>query len=293
MEIWRLNSFLVLAAELHFTRAAERLNVTQPTLSRQILGLEAYLGVPLLVRGPRLISLTDAGRELQREGELLIERNARAVDRTRRAARGDLGSVSVGFVGSAVEALVRCVVRMKELHPDVTFNLSERAYTDPTSELLAGNDDMVLARDLPVDTDWQLVPLGIEQSYLVVSGLHPLAQRDRVSAEDVENLRHETFISTRRWLSMWGFNPRHRYEVSSAQATLQLVSAGIGVSLMPGGYRAEAGGNVRFIPVHGVASRLQLVLPTTTPSQAAREFVEVVLKDFSQQDSLEMASWGD
>ncbi|GAA0503768.1 LysR family transcriptional regulator [Microbacterium aurantiacum] len=285
LEMWRLQSFLVLAGELHFGRAAERLAVTQPTLSRQIQSLEAHVGVPLLVRGSHGVSLTEAGWELRREGERLVELSARAVDRTRRAARGDLGHVSVGFVGSAVETVVRCVATMHELHPDVAFTLSERSYSDPTSGLVGGDDDLVIARDLAADSDWQRVQLDVEQSYLVAASSHPISRCDRIDSADVEAL-DEVFISTRRWMNAWGFNPRRLYEVHSPQAALQLVGAGVGVALMPAGYQSLADDSVRFIPVNGMTSTLQAALPRRAPSPATRAFLRILVQGFEQPEQL-------
>ncbi|WP_138416965.1 LysR substrate-binding domain-containing protein [Sinomonas gamaensis] len=276
LEMWRLRSFVVVAAELHFGRAAERLNMTQPTLSRQIQALESQLGVPLLIRGPHGVALTDAGRELRDEGERLLEQSLRVVERARRAGRGDMGQVSIGFVGSALDLVVELLTGMRTQHPDVAFVLAERPFRDPMSGLLSGEDDLVFARDVIADHEWDLVRLSQDQSCLVVPVGHPLAGEQEVDRNQIEALSDQVFLSTSRWMNLLGFQPRKLDEIASPSATLRLIEAGLGVSVMPAGFKSQAGAGVRFIPVSELTSTLQLALPRRRATSATAALLELL-----------------
>src|SRR5689334_18608613 len=111
MELADLRSFVVLAEELHFGRAAERLHVTQPPLTRRIRRLEAELGVLLLRRTTRRVELTDAGRELLVESRRALAALDAAVESVRRTHRGETGRLLVGSVSSAVDGFLPALVR--------------------------------------------------------------------------------------------------------------------------------------------------------------------------------------
>src|SRR3977135_156950 len=101
MELRHLRYFLAVAEEGHFGRAAQRLHIVQPALSMQIRALEAELGPPLFERTSRQVLLTEAGVLFRVEAERTIQQAARAKDVAQRAARGEVGSVRIGFVGNA------------------------------------------------------------------------------------------------------------------------------------------------------------------------------------------------
>lgn len=280
LDLRRLRAFLVVAEELNVGRAAERLNITQPALSRQIHALEALVGAELLLRRPRGVALTEAGRELCAEGERLLAHSARALDRTRRAGQGHLGHLAVGFIGSALDVVVRLLGELRSRHPEIDFTLSERAYRQQTAGITTGEDDAAFVRDVVNDDAWQLVELCREESCLVVPVSHALSDRDRISDRELQTLLNEPFVSTRRWLAQRGFEPRTLSEVASTRATLRLVEEGVGLSLMPAGYRSQAGPGVRFVPVEGQGSTLQLALPRRSPSAVARRFMALVAQEF-------------
>ncbi|MBF8189952.1 LysR family transcriptional regulator [Nonomuraea sp. K274] len=276
-----IRSFLAVAEESHVGRAAERLHVSQPTLSRQVQALEAQVGAVLLIRGPHGVSLTEAGRELMVEGERLLAQSGRALDRARRAARGDLGHLSVGFVGSALDAVVSLLGEMRLRHVGVAFTLTERPFREQTAGLATGEDDVAFVRDEnAADSAWRLVELLREDMCLVVPATHPMAERVRVTRKELLAMAGEPFLSTRRWMSLKGFEPRSMDEVASTVATLRLVEAEVGVSLMPARYRSQAGPGVRFVPVAGHTSSLQLALPHRPQSAVTRLFIGLVAERF-------------
>src|SRR5215211_5172795 len=97
LELRLVESYLAVADERHYGRAAARLQLSQPALSRQVQEREARVGARLLERGPAGVALTEAGRVLRAEGERLVAHSRRALETTRRAAAGELGHLSIGF----------------------------------------------------------------------------------------------------------------------------------------------------------------------------------------------------
>jgi DNA-binding transcriptional LysR family regulator len=125
-ELAQLRCFTTVATELNFRRAAERLNMTQPPLSRQIQLLEHHLGVELFTRSTRSVALTAAGRAFSSKHRTLLERAQQAAVTARRFAEGDIGSVNISFVGSAVyEFLPKVIAEARLKQPQVKISLSE------------------------------------------------------------------------------------------------------------------------------------------------------------------------
>src|SRR5262245_58805558 len=124
-DLRRLRSFLVLAEELHFGRAARRLSMTQPALTLQIAALERVIGHRVVVRRPR-VALTSAGEQLQRAAHSLLEQARLGLDQTRRAARGEIGRLVLGFGSSVLLAgLARLLREYQRAFQGVQLELRE------------------------------------------------------------------------------------------------------------------------------------------------------------------------
>jgi DNA-binding transcriptional LysR family regulator len=127
IEFRHLRSFLAVADELHFGRAAQRLHITQPPLTRQVQQLEEALGdVQLFDRGRRRIALTEAGETFVVESRRLLEQLAHAMERTQRVARGESGRLRVGFISTADYSVLPALLRtFTRRFPDVDVDLLE------------------------------------------------------------------------------------------------------------------------------------------------------------------------
>jgi len=126
IELRHLRYFLVVAEELHFSRAAERLHIAQPPLSQMIRRLEHELGVTLFHRTKREVALTDAGVIFLEEAKRTLAQAEHAIRSVRRAHRGELGRLVVGFIGSAAYSVLPPIVRcFREQYPDVDLTLQE------------------------------------------------------------------------------------------------------------------------------------------------------------------------
>jgi DNA-binding transcriptional LysR family regulator len=242
MELRHLRYFVAVAEELHFGRAAGRLLVAQPSLSRQVRDLERELGVPLLSRAHRRVALTAAGEAFLEEARLTLARAAEAAEAARRAHRGEIGQLRVGFVQSATfHALPRLLRGFRTAYPDV--DLAVRAMT--TVEQVAAIRDQRIHVGLlrpPID-DRGITLSVISRDQLVVAlpGGHPLAASERVS---LAALADEPFILYARSEGPGvrdaivaaclaaGFRPRVAQEAWDTPTIVALVGAGLGVSLL-------------------------------------------------------------
>jgi DNA-binding transcriptional LysR family regulator len=279
LELRLVRSFIAVAEERHFGRAAVRLHLSQPALSRQVRELEARVGGPLLERGPAGVRLTDAGRVLLAEGEQLVAHADRALDRTQRAARGEVGHLRIGFLGSTADRTLAPLLRaMRDTYPEVTFTLTERFWPDRMAGLENDEDDVALVRDVPPGGPWRTVTLLRENQCVVMPESHPLARRRRLYRRDLRTLAQTPFITSHQWITgrepAWGFTPEV-VEVASLPATCGLVRAGVGVSVMSHSYASLAPDGVAFVPVAGESTRQQLVWPRDGARPAVQRFVEL------------------
>jgi DNA-binding transcriptional LysR family regulator len=231
--------FVVVAEELHFGRAAERLHIAQPSLSHQIRQLEQQLGVTLLERTSRRVELTDAGRALLAEGSRLLAQSQRVVRVVRAASTERL---TVGFYGSAASELLPGVLRsFGEEHPGIEVSVRE-LLLDRIDELLAGGVDVAFTRLLPGQADIEVEVIASESRLVALPIDHALAKRPDLCFED---LREESFITNpavdasappMRWLAeqaRHGLPGRVAARAASVQEILTLVAANKGVCLVP------------------------------------------------------------
>ncbi|WP_063775065.1 LysR family transcriptional regulator [Streptacidiphilus anmyonensis] len=178
-ELRRLRYFLAVAEERNFTRAAERLHIAQPALSRQVRELERELGVELLVRTTHKVEPTEAGRMLLERGPALLEAADSLWRGVRAFADGRMGSVSLGYGMSAgYETAPQLLVAMGEEAPGIEVSARVMAFADIVDSVAAGTLDVGLVRSaLPeaLPDDVELTLLRRERQGVVISSEHPLA----------------------------------------------------------------------------------------------------------------------
>jgi DNA-binding transcriptional LysR family regulator len=261
MELRHLRYFVAVAEEGHVTRAAERLGIQQPPLSQQIRALETELQVQLLRRKPRGVELTQAGRALFTDAQAILRQVDDAIAATRRTALGQAGRIGLGFTSSAsFHPLVPRLIReFRDAHPLVALALEE-----------SGTGELVDAlRDERLDAAFVRSPIGPAAGIAVHAVLeepmvaalpagHTLAAGGRAPL-GLGALAAETFILYRRPLGPGlydsiiaacqraGYSPRIGQEAPRMLATLSLVAADLGVTLVPQ--------SMRRLRVHGVAYR--------------------------------------
>jgi len=169
LEISQLRCFVAVAEELHFTRAAERLNMTQPPLSRQIRLLEHSVGVILIERSSRAVTLTAAGKAFLPEATRILRLAQEAAVKARRTARGEQGMLSIGFSAASGYSLLPEVVRgIRQACPEVALNLKELVSTAQVEALNAGEIDLALMRPHTINSELESVLMVTESLMLAV-----------------------------------------------------------------------------------------------------------------------------
>ena len=242
MDIEQLRSFLAVADELHFGRAAERLHVAQPPLSRTIKQLERELGTRLFDRNTRSVRLTSSGQALMDPAQEVLDALRRAETAVRSADHGEVGTVRIAFAGVSTHRLVARLARVvRSQRPGIQLELSSQNFAQPAMKrLLAGETDLALGR-------WDVVPAEIsaqvvmpDSLVLAVPDTHPLAGARRLS---IGQLASEGFISLpphegsvlpdrlRRLAHANGFVAEVVQVAPDTQTALALVSAEVGCHL--------------------------------------------------------------
>lgn len=172
-----------------FQRAAERLVMAQPPLSRQIRDLERELGVTLFERRP-VVRLTEAGRVFVESARMILAEADRLAERTVLASRGECGTIGVGYIYSAVfETLPQLVAAMSKSHPGVTVDVRDGWTPELDAALLAGTYDIVLSRDMPQRREYQRETLRCERLVAVVDESHRLVQHGRAGLREFAGQR--------------------------------------------------------------------------------------------------------
>jgi len=238
LEIAGLKSFAVLAKELHFGRASNRLFLSQPALSKQIRRLEDVVGGPLFARTRRKVELTEAGRVLLPYAERILREADHALNVSKQATTGLAGTLRIGFgIASVFEILPRTVVRFRQAFPLIELQMQDMTTPTQIESLLDGRIDVGVLR-LPV-AHTQLESLLLEREHFVVvtpksvkynkrHGLACLHDAPFILFDSVTFL-DRAFTLCRRA----GFTPRVIQEANEIFTILNLVRAGLGVSLLP------------------------------------------------------------
>ncbi|MEJ8857528.1 LysR substrate-binding domain-containing protein [Variovorax robiniae] len=248
MDLRQLNYFIAVAEEKHIGRAAERLHVSQPPLTRHIQALEAELGAKLFRRTPMGMLPTQAGQILLKEALGVRASLAQAAQRVKQAAHGQAGQIGVGIYGSSVFGVIaELLAQFTSTHPDVVVVLNHAQTADQVAALRQGRVQIVFERWLPDEPDIVSAPLTRERLFLALSERHPLAQQETV---DLEALQGETLITgaapnliagALAICRAHGFEPRFAPPVHDVvTATLSVITGRV-LSLVP-----ESMLNVRF-----------------------------------------------
>ena len=291
MELRHLRYFVAVAREGHITRAAARLHMQQPPLSQQIQALEREVGAALLLRHPRGVSLTDAGRSFLVDAEAILGQVEAARTRAQRTARGEVGRIAVGFTTSAPfhPLVARAIREFRSGRPDVSFGLEETGSGELVSGLRDGRLDIAFIRSGLVD------PAGItvhellqEEMAVAFPARHRLIRLKHLMLKD---LAEENFILYRRpdgrglydviiaACSEAGFSPHVGQEAPRIVSTLNLVAAGLGITIVPASLSRLPLEGVTYRPLKGrpaLKVPLNLACRADERSAATLGFIDLV-----------------
>ncbi|NHH80362.1 LysR family transcriptional regulator [Burkholderia gladioli] len=274
MELRHLRYFLAIAEESNVTRAAERLGIGQPPLSQQIRNLERELGVELFRRTAHGVVLTSAGQAFRVEAARVLDDAARARRAAQQAGNGETGILRLGFTASAVfnPVVPALIQRFKAAYPGVDVSLDEANTPELVRRLADERLDAVFVRPGPTSFEGlALRPFPDEPMKLVVPASHRFAQRRRVALAELADeafvlvpgpagatLYAEILDACRRA----GFLPRLAQEAPQISSVINLVAAGLGLSIVPAAFEQVRVQGVRYLDIDGVPAVARLALAT-------------------------------
>ena len=287
VELRHLRYFVAVAEELHFGRAAERLHLSQPPLSQQIRRLEELLGFALFVRTSRSVALTSAGEAYLERARRTLSIVQRDIEETRRVGEGKVGSLHIGFVGSAMlTTLPRIFGKYRAQFPGVQLHLHESFTSQVAEGLENGSLDVGLLRDGDGQETMTTTEIFKEPYVAVLPLTHACAGQKSVSPG---MLRSDPFVYYPRSAGSrafekpmtvfeeHGFRPQIVQEASHWLSILRLVGAGLGVSVAPACVRRIATEEVVCVPLRGVTmtSVVELALRNGDQRPIVRQFVDL------------------
>lgn len=291
IDLRQLRQFIAVAEELHFHRAAERLNMSQPPLTATVRRLEEEIGVELLERGNRIIRLTPAGKALLEHARLTVEQANLAIAAARDAAAGRVGTLRLTYVGSAMYGrLAERVRAFRRGFPEVRLELKETTTAAQVMALREGTSDLaVLLPPLPDASGLRMSEFDEDRFAIALPAAHALAGKADVALSD---LADEPFVmwpaaegrgfhhQVIQLCASGGFVPRVVQEAHQIHGVLALVAVEIGVSVVPAsmtGFRAD---EIVYRPLDVPGSHFTLCLchRDETLKATARNFLEMGLR---------------
>ncbi|RYD22636.1 MAG: LysR family transcriptional regulator [Verrucomicrobiaceae bacterium] len=243
MDIRELRSFVLLAGQLHFGRAAKLLHLSQPALTKQIHKMEEELGGALFERGKQGTVLSSLGEQFLGEARETLQRFDRLVDRGTRAAKGEIGQLNLGFGFHTFELVPRLIVKLREMSPGIDVTLRDMSSAEQEAALEERSIDLGFLR-VPVAKGLRSLPAVRDRMAIVTSSESKLPQDLKLS-----DCRREPFVTiaesrapgfynhTIRLCARHGFHPRIVQQVPELTTTVALVRAGLGIAMIPESFR--------------------------------------------------------
>ena len=293
IDLKQLRYFLAVAEEKSFSRAAERLHISQPPLSQQIMKLESELGVKLFARTTRTFELTVAGKALMSEASELLAKMRMTIDTIRQIDRGEVGRLRVGIVGSAMWGPIPSLLEeFQTKFPRVTWTIHELGPTLQYEALRAKQVDVGFWREPKLDED-DLKQDNLRQELcfredvcVAINEHHPLAKQESIELMDIADEPMLTLAldksSFPRYLIQCcvnaGFQPTIFQEASEPQTLLAMVGAGLGVALLPETTSRIGWPGVVFLPIRSNPPSANLYITYTTLDDApvVRAFLNII-----------------
>lgn len=262
--------FLAVAEELHFKKAADKLFISQPGLSKQIKEMEEALGFKLFERNNRNVVLTAAGKYMKEEITLLLNDNERILRHAQHIAMGNEGEIHLGYVGSAMQTIIpKLLIRFRKKYPSIHFSLQEMDNNRQINDLLGNKIDIGFVRLNEVPKALSLRPVFDETFSLVLPRNHALNSRNFTS---LNQLKEEQFIFFEKAyspsyhekvMSMFedcGFSPTISHTSVHATTIYRLVENSFGVAIVPSSLKLGYNMNIKFIELKNVPQRAVLSL---------------------------------
>ena len=294
MDLRGLHYFSVVAEELNFTRAAQRLCMSQPPLSNQIKALEEELGTPLFLRGGRTLQLTEAGKVLYRRASQLLDLAERTQEEVSSLAMGLSGTLCLGSVaGLAPFLAARWLAGFREEYPLVRFEIVNGSSDDIIDQIQRGYIELGLIAAPYDDEHLEGIPVGDEPWCAIMSRRNPLAAepekplplRELAGQPLIVPHRRSRVDEIRSWFQQAGAEPTIIGEHSNYVDVLAMASADVGISIFPQTAPETMPGIVcrRIVEPSHQARYLLVRKRNTSISELSQAFLDFVTDDLQEQ----------
>jgi DNA-binding transcriptional LysR family regulator len=289
VDLRQIRQFIAVAEELHFHRAAARLNMSQPPLTTAIRKLEEEIGVELIQRRNRTLGLTAAGQVFLEEARQILQQAERSVAAARETAAGRTGLVRLGYVGSALYGRLPDAIRtFRETHPEVRLELIEATSAGQVERIREGRMDIgLLIPPIPDAGDLAFRAFDTDRLCIALPRSHALAGARDISVSDLAN---ETFVlwpaiegrgfhvKVIRLCADAGFVPIVVQEAYGMHAVLSLVAVEAGISIVPQSMMGFRSDRIAFRPIKDESASFDLAFcfrePVSNP--ALEQFLKTI-----------------
>jgi len=291
MELRHLRYFVAVAEALSFTRGAESLHLSQPSLTRQVKDLEEELGVRLLDRTKQYVSLTEEGSSFLVDAKRVLSLSSEIVDSVRRLSRHEPPTLSIGYVANLFyDLLPETLSAFQRAFPTVSVNLFDMNCGEQFRALLDGKLDLgfVGLCDTVEAVGLMHHPVATYTTVAALNKTHPLAKKPVVKLKKLEpmffiGMSETSYPGYRNWLTdtcrQVGFTPKVLQDVEIERTVLQSVAAGLGVALLPDKVRNLPHEDVVFCPVSPtVPTESCIAWKADNPSPAMKTYRHIVEK---------------
>lgn len=242
MEVRMIKYFLAVAEELNITRAAEKLHIAQPPLSRQLQSLEEELGTQLFIRGKRRLQLTEEGLVLKRRGEQILSLIEKTEEEIREVQNGVSGTLYISSVeGRGPYMAAEWIAEFKKIYPQVSYNIWNGNSDDVVDRVRKGLSDLAILVE-PYDAEvLDGIRVCVEPWVAMLLPDNPLAQKEGTTISVKELKDEELIIPSRRsriqeikgWFMKYGIEPKIVCELAHIMNAMELTEQGVGVAIFP------------------------------------------------------------
>lgn len=270
MDIQQIKNFLVLCDTLNYRKAAEQINIVQPALSRQVQLLENDMGVLLLNRSKRAVSLTEAGMFFRNEAQRILQDLDKTIIRTAQVHNGEAGEIRITHSSSAMNTVVPgFLLKVKNKWPDLKTIAQETSNFQQIEMLLTRKSDLGVAPNIILPPEVGSKIIYQENFVLILPAGHPLSKK---KLTDLSVLKKETFILPQLSTGLgyvetilqicqgFGFKPKVAHESAHSIGVLRLVEAGLGISIEPMSSVRGANMNVKLIELKTLPQKAVMIL---------------------------------
>jgi DNA-binding transcriptional LysR family regulator len=288
MEIRQLRYFISVAEQLNFTEAAKRLFVAQPSVSQQIASLERSMDVKLFIRDKHSVKLTPAGKVFLNDAIEIVNKSEEALKRAKKAAIGEVGQLSIGFLNAPVKNFLPDLVKeFRKKYRYIQINLNHYQTGQIVEKLKNDEVDIAFTMSfIPQDlTEWESITLFSQPYCVFMNQEHHLAGKESVSIYDLEQ---EPFVMLDRkespqgydhlfrLFTKHGFLPNIVVQAERIETVLMFVEAGLGIAVLPKHLKVYANPSLRFVEIEEWNHTVDIVVAwkKTNPNPSITLFLD-------------------